>query len=89
MNLYVSNLGFQMQEEDLKQLFTPFGEVTSVKIINDRETGRSRGFAFVEMSSQEAGNKAIESLNGKTVEGRAMSVAIAREKESRSPRSRW
>ncbi len=89
MNMYVSNLGFHVQEEDLKQLFEAFGEVTSAKIITDRETGRSRGFAFVEMTSTDEANQAMGSLNGKEVEGRAISVSIARERESRSPRSRW
>ncbi|MEP6465161.1 MAG: RNA-binding protein [Parafilimonas sp.] len=84
MNLYVSNLSFHTSEEDLESLFTKIGKVTSVKIIMDRETNRSRGFAFVEMASEDEGKKAIEELNGKEIEGRQLSVAVAREKENRS-----
>ncbi|MBW7890093.1 MAG: RNA-binding protein [Chitinophagaceae bacterium] len=89
MNMYVSNLGFHVQDEDLKQLFEPFGEVTSAKVIRDRDTGRSRGFGFVEMSSDEHANKAMQSLNNKEVEGRQMSVTVARERESRPRSNRW
>lgn len=83
MNIYVSNLSFHTNEADLKDLFEKFGAVTSVKIIMDRETNRSRGFAFVEMSSQEEGNAAISGLNNKEIEGRPLSVSVAREKEDR------
>ena len=62
MNIYVSNLSFDVQDQDLKEFFTPYGEVTSAKIITDRETGRSRGFGFVEMSDDEASRKAIAEL---------------------------
>ncbi len=86
MNMYVSNLGFHVQDEDLKQLFSSFGDVTSAKVIKDRETGRSRGFGFVEMESSEEGNKAMTALNNKEVEGRNISISIAREKESRQRR---
>lgn len=89
MNMYVSNLGFHVQDEDLKQLFAAFGEVISAKVIKDRDTGRSRGFGFVEMSSDEHANKAMESLNDKEVEGRRMSVTVARERESRPRNNRW
>jgi RNA recognition motif-containing protein len=90
MNLYVSNLGFHIKDEELRQLFASFGEVSSAKVIMDRETGRSRGFGFVEMPSEESANKAITSLNNKELEGRAMSVTVAREKEPRSAsRNRW
>lgn len=85
--MYVSNLGFHVQEEDLKQLFESFGEVTSAKVIKDRETGRSRGFGFVEMASSEQANKAMSSLNNKEVEGRAISISIARQKEARTQRT--
>jgi RNA recognition motif-containing protein len=84
MNIYVSNLSFRTSEADLKDLFSKFGSVTSAKIIMDRETNRSRGFAFVEMSSEEEGKAAIAGLNGKEIEGRPLSVAVAREKENRS-----
>ena len=84
MNIYVSNLSFHTSEADLKDLFSKFGNVTSAKIIMDRETNRSRGFAFVEMPSEEEGNAALSGLNQKEIEGRPLSVSIAREKESRS-----
>lgn len=80
MNIYVSNLSFNTQDEELKALFTPFGEVTSVKIINDRETGRSRGFGFVEMSDESASRSAIAQLNGKTVNDRSITVNEAKPK---------
>ncbi len=89
MNMYVSNLGFQVQENDLLKLFGAYGEVSSAKIITDRETGRSRGFAFVEMSSDADANRAMAELNNREVDGRAISVAVAREREPRTPRSRW
>jgi RNA recognition motif-containing protein len=83
MNIYVSNLSFHTSEEDLKDLFSQYGSVASAKIIMDRETNRSRGFAFVEMPSDEEGNAALKGLNGKDVEGRALSVSVARDKEDR------
>lgn len=86
MNIYVSNLSFNVQDEDLRDFFAPYGEVTSAKIINDRETGNSRGFGFVEMSDDEAAKKAIDELNGATVEGRAIKVMEAKPKEERSSR---
>jgi RNA recognition motif-containing protein len=89
MNMYVSNLSFHTTDENLRTLFSPFGEVTSAKVITDRETGRSRGFGFVEMSSDEDAKKAIAALNNKEVEGRAMSVSVAREKTSRPDNKRW
>ncbi|HYJ64703.1 MAG TPA: RNA-binding protein [Parafilimonas sp.] len=84
MNIYVSNLSFHTSEADLKDLFSKFGTVTSAKIIMDRETNRSRGFAFVEMPSEEEGNAALSGLNQKEIEGRPLSVSLAREKENRS-----
>ncbi|MCR6722224.1 MAG: RNA-binding protein [Chitinophagaceae bacterium] len=89
MNMYVSNLGFHVQEDDLKDLFSTYGTVASAKVIMDRETGRSRGFGFVEMDSDEDANKAIAGLNNRDVEGRNISVSVAREKESRPRRDRW
>jgi RNA recognition motif-containing protein len=70
MNIYVSNLSFNVQDEDLKSYFADYGEVTSAKVINDKETGRSRGFGFVEMSDDAAAQKAIAELDGATVDGR-------------------
>ena len=83
MNLYVSNLGFHVSDEDLTNLFAAYGNVSSAKVITDRETGRSRGFAFVEMSSEDEGKKAIQGLDGKDLEGRNISVTVARPKTDR------
>jgi RNA recognition motif-containing protein len=80
MNIYVSNLSFRTTEEDLNNMFAKFGKVTSAKIIMDRESGQSRGFAFVEMPSEAEGKEAMLALNNKEVEGRALSVSVAREK---------
>lgn len=86
MNMYVSNLGFHVSEDDLRKLFEPFGQVSSAKVISDRETGRSRGFGFVEMGSDAEASKAMSTLNGKEIEGRAISVTIAREKSADNKR---
>ena len=83
MNIYVSNLSFNVQDEDLKDFFAPYGDVTSSKIINDRETGKSRGFGFVEMSDEAASKKAIAELDGATVEGRVIKVVEAKPKENK------
>ena len=87
MNIYVSNLSFNVQDEDLREFFTPYGEVTSAKIINDRESGKSRGFGFVEMSDDTASKKAIAELDGADVEGRTIKVMEAKPKEDRPARS--
>src|SRR3954462_13543506 len=87
MNIYVSNLSFNVQDEDLREFFAPYGEVTSAKIINDRETGRSRGFGFVEMSDATASQKAISELNEATVEGRTIKVMEAKPTEDRPARN--
>ena len=89
MNMYVSNLSFHTTDEDLNTLFSKYGAVTSAKVITDRETGRSRGFGFVEMASDEESNKAIAELNNKEIEGRAMSVSVAKEKPARASNKRW
>ncbi|QEC43285.1 RNA recognition motif domain-containing protein [Pseudobacter ginsenosidimutans] len=86
MNIFVSNLSFDVQDEDLKDFFTPYGEVTSARVITDRETGRSRGFGFVEMTDEAASKKAIAELDGASVENRTISVSIAKPKEGRSSR---
>jgi RNA recognition motif-containing protein len=83
MNIYVSNLSFRVTEESLISLFSKFGTVTSAKIIKDRETQQSRGFAFVEMPSESEGKEALANLNNKEVEGRAISVSVAREKSDK------
>lgn len=87
MNIYVSNLSFDVQDQDLREFFTPYGEVTSAKIINDRETGRSRGFGFVEMSDDAASRKAIQELNDASVDGRTIKVMEAKPKEDRPARN--
>ncbi len=83
MNIFVSNLSFNVQDEDLREFFASYGEVTSAKIINDRETGRSRGFGFVEMPDDNASRTAIQELDGATVEGRTIKVSEAKPKEDR------
>lgn len=88
MNMYVSNLGFHISEDDLRKLFEPFGQVSSAKVITDRETGRSRGFGFVEMNSETEAKQAMDKLNNKEIEGRLMSVTVAREKPARSDNNR-
>lgn len=87
MNIFVGSLPFKIQEADLKELFEAYGEVNSVKIINDRETGRSKGFGFVEMVEEEAGKKAIADLNGSEVAGRNIVVNQAEDKKPRENRS--
>lgn len=84
MNIYVSNLSFNVQDEDLKDYFQDYGEVTSAKVITDKFTNRSRGFGFVEMSDEAAAQKAIKELNGAMVDGRSMSVTVAKPREERS-----
>ena len=79
-NLFVGNLSFQTTESELTSLFEPFGELTRVQLMTDRDTGRSRGFAFVEMANDEDAGKAIAALNGKEVNGRALNVNEARPK---------
>jgi RNA recognition motif-containing protein len=83
MNIYVSNLGFNVQDEDLKGFFTAYGEVSSAKVINDKFTGQSRGFGFVEMPDDAAAKKAIAELDQATVEGRVIKVVEAKPKEDR------
>lgn len=89
MNMYVSNLSFHTTESDLRKLFESYGQVASTKVITDRETGRSRGFGFVEMASNDEASEAMSKLNGKEIEGRNLSVSVAREKENRRDNNRW
>ncbi|WP_336513806.1 RNA-binding protein [Pollutibacter soli] len=89
MNLYVSNLGYQTSESELRKLFEPFGPVTSVKIIMDRDTGSSRGFGFVDMESKADAETAIKSIDGQELSGRQISVAEAREKPKSNFKSRF
>jgi RNA recognition motif-containing protein len=83
MNIYVGNLSYSMSEDELRAAFSAHGEVSSVKILSDRETGRSRGFGFVEMPNASEGEKAIAQLNGKEIGGRALRVNEARPRERR------
>lgn len=82
-NIYVGNLAYSATEEEIRQVFEQFGAVDAVKIIMDRETGRSRGFAFVEMPNADEAHAAIENVNGKEVAGRAVTVNEARPKPDR------
>lgn len=80
MNIYVGNLDYQITEEDLRDIFEDYGKVSSVKLIIDRDSNRSKGFGFVEMEESEDGQKAIQELDGAKLEGRTMRVNQAREK---------
>ena len=86
--IYVGNLSFSLSDQDLMALFAEYGQVTSAAVVLDRNTGRSRGFGFVEMEDDNAAMTAIEALNGKEVEGRTLNVNEARPREPRG-RSRW
>lgn len=91
MNIYVGNLSFDATEADLEHAFAEFGDVKSVNIIKDRDTGRSRGFAFVEMLDQAAGQRAIDELHEHQIAGRSLTVNEARPREQRNGggRGRW
>lgn len=84
--LFVGSLSYSVNDDQLKDAFAAAGTVVSAKVIIDRETGRSKGFGFVEMSSDEEAKAAIELLNGKEIEGRAVAVSEARPQEKREPR---
>lgn len=84
MNIYVSNLSFNVTDDDLRGFFESYGEVASAKVITDKITGRSRGFGFVEMNDDAAAQTAITELNGGMVEGRAIKVTEAKPREERS-----
>ena len=86
MRLYVGNLPFNVNPDDLEQMFAEHGEVTSSQVISDRETGRSRGFGFIEFANEEAGHKAIEEMDGKDSGGRRLTVNVARAREERPRR---
>ena len=83
MNIYVGNLSYETSEDDLRSAFEAYGEVDSAKIITDRDTGRSKGFGFVEMPDQGNGESAIEGLNSQDLNGRALRVNEARPRERR------
>lgn len=84
MNIYISNLSFGTQSDSLQDLFEEYGEVSSSKIITDRETGRSRGFGFIDMPNDEDGQNAINALNNVEFDGKVISVNIARPREDRN-----
>ena len=96
MNIYVANLSFAVKDEDLRSYFAEYGEVSSAKVIQDKLTNRSRGFAFVEMPDEAAAQKAIAELDGAMVDGRSIKVNVAKPKEERPnndrrsfSKSRW
>jgi RNA recognition motif-containing protein len=80
--MYIGNLNYDITEEELQKIFEEYGEVTSVKIIKDKETGRAKGFGFVEMPEKEQANKALSELNGREVLGRNIKVSLARRKRT-------
>lgn len=86
MNIFVSNINYATKEEALHDLFSEYGDVSSAKIITDRETGRSRGFGFVEMGDEE-GKQAIENLNQKELDGKALNVSEAKPREDKPRRN--
>lgn len=91
MNIYVGNLTFSTTDTDLRQLFEPYGSVDEIRVIMDRDTGRSKGFGFVEMSDGTAARTAIAKLNGQDLGGRALTVNEAKPREPRreSSQARW
>ncbi|MHA7109434.1 RNA recognition motif domain-containing protein [Sunxiuqinia elliptica] len=86
MNIYVGNLDYNLGEDELGEIFAEYGEVVSVKIVKDRETGRAKGFGFVEMAVEAEGDKAVEELDGAEVNGRNIKVNKARPRPERPPR---
>lgn len=86
MNIYVGNISYQTDDSRLVELFSEFGEVASARVINDRETGRSKGFGFVEMANDTEAAAAIEALNEKEIDGRTLRVNEARPREERPRR---
>lgn len=86
-NIYVGNLSYQTSSDELESLFSEYGEVTRAKVVSDRDTGRSKGFGFVEMANESDAQEAIEALNERSIGGRNLKVNVARPREER-PR-RW
>ncbi|HPF36504.1 MAG TPA: RNA-binding protein [Candidatus Krumholzibacteria bacterium] len=88
-NIYVGNLSYRMSDDELRNAFSPFGEVSSARIIMDRDTGRSKGFGFVEMPDDNQAQEAISKLDGSDLEGRTLKVNVARPREERPRRTGW
>jgi RNA recognition motif-containing protein len=86
MNIFVANLNFKLQDEELREIFEAYGEVESARIINDRSTGRSKGFGFVEMTNDAEANAAINALNNSEVDGRNLVVKVAEERKTEERR---
>jgi RNA recognition motif-containing protein len=86
MNIYVGNLSYKVEENELRQVFEEYGEVASVKIITDKYSGRSKGFAFIEMNDEKQAKKAIEELNQKEIDGRQIIVNVARPRRTEDNR---
>ena len=84
MNIYVGNLSYDTTEDELRTMFAEFGSVDSAKLIVDRDSGRSKGFGFIEMSDNSGGQQAIEGLNGRDINGRTLTVNKAKPREERS-----
>jgi RNA recognition motif-containing protein len=89
MNLYVGNLSFSTTEQELEAVFSEFGTVDSIRMINDRDTGRSKGFAFVEMNNNQEAKAAMADINDKEIDGRNLKVNEAKPREDRSSRSKF
>ncbi|KAA6331124.1 hypothetical protein EZS27_020242 [termite gut metagenome] len=89
MNIFIAGLSYNISDSELGDLFAEYGEITSAKVITDRETGRSKGYGFVEMEDEAAGNKAIEELNETEIDGKTVSVSVARPKSDAPHRSNY
>lgn len=87
MNIFIAGLSYRISDADLGELFSAYGEISSAKVISDRETGRSKGYGFVELADETAGQKAIEELDGKEIDGKTISVSVARPKTDAPRRS--
>jgi len=86
MNIFIAGLSYNINDSDLMDLFNEYGEISSAKVVMDRESGRSKGYGFVEMEDEAAGQKAIEELNGAEYDGRVISVSVARPRTEGGPR---
>ena len=86
MNIFIAGLSYNINDADLKELFGEYGEISSAKVVTDRETGRSKGYGFVEIEDEAAGQKAIDELNGAEYDGRTISVSVARPRTEGAPR---